>query len=449
VVIMGRQSKTKRLGVWMNGERVGTWSVLSSGIHEFRYDTKWLEYPEVRPLSLSMPVSDGKLAYTGEVVEAFFENLLPDSADIRRRLQRRFSVEKNSAFDLLAEIGRDCVGAIQLMPDREPPREVRTISAQPLNEAGVARTLRQAVASPGFGQPLDDNFRISIAGAQEKTALLWHEGRWCVPSGTTPTSHIFKLPLGLVGSMRADMKESVENEWLCAQIVKAYGLSVASCERADFEDQHVLVVERFDRRLSSDGTWWIRLPQEDMCQATGTPPGAKYENEGGPGIIRIMELLLGSREALADRRNFLKAQVLYWILAAPDGHAKNFSVFLEPQSRFSLTPLYDVISAYPILGHGANKLAPQKLTMAMSVVGKARHNKWEQITASRWRSTALNCRARGEIEGIFQELIEATPTAIESVSSALPADFPASVSVPILEGIQAAVERLRSGIDEE
>ncbi|MHB9004805.1 MAG: HipA N-terminal domain-containing protein [Coriobacteriia bacterium] len=93
-------------------------------MHEFRYDTKWLKYPEVRPLSLSMPVDDAKLAYTGEVVEAFFENLLPDSADIRRRLQRRFSVQNNSAFDLLAEIGRDCVGAIQLLPDGETPWEI-------------------------------------------------------------------------------------------------------------------------------------------------------------------------------------------------------------------------------------------------------------------------------------------------------------------------------------
>ena len=446
---MGRQSKVKRLGVWMNGERVGTWSILASGMHEFRYDTKWLEYPEVRPLSLSMPLVNAESTYTGEVVEAFFENLLPDSADIRRRLQRRFSVEKDSAFDLLAEIGRDCVGAIQLLSDGESPREIRTISAQPLDEAGVARTLRQAVAAPGFGQPLDDNFRISIAGAQEMTALLRHEGRWCMPSGATPSSHIFKLPLGLVGSMQADMKESVENEWLCAQMLKAYGLPVARCERADFEDQHVLVVERFDRRLSADGAWWIRLPQEDLCQATGTPPGAKYENEGGPGIVRIMELLLGSRDALADRRTFLKAQVLYWILAAPDGHAKNFSIFLEPQSRFSLAPLYDVISAYPILGHGINKLAPQKLTMAMSVVGKTRHNKWEQITAGRWRSTASKCRARAVIEGIFQELIGATPQAIEYVSSALPSDFPITISEPIFEGITAAVERLRNGIDEE
>ncbi len=443
---MGRRSKTKSLVVWMNGERVGLWSVLPSNIHEFRYDGSWLELPEVRPISLSMPIVTTEYAYKGQVVEAFFENLLPDSVDIRRRLQRRFSVETDSAFDLLAKIGRDCVGAIQLSPEGESPQDVRTISAEPLDEAGVARILRRVVASPEFGQADDDDFRISIAGVQEKTALLWNEGHWCKPLRSTPSSHIFKLPLGFVGVMQADMSESVENEWLCAKIVEAFGLPVAHCDIADFEDQHVLIVERFDRRLSADRRWWVRLPQEDMCQATGTPPGAKYENEGGPGMVRIMDLLIGSRNAMIDRRNFLKAQVLYWLLAAPDGHAKNFSIFLEPQGRFSLTPLYDVLSAYPVLGHGKDKLAPQKLTMAMLVIGINRCNRWGQITTSRWRSTASKCRAQGEIEGILHELIEETPKAIEAVSSMLPHGFPSTVSEPILEGIQAAVERLRKGI---
>jgi serine/threonine-protein kinase HipA len=430
----------------MNGERVGVWSILPSNIHEFRYDTSWLDFSEVRPLSLSMPIINAEYAYTGPVVEAFFENLLPDSVDIRRRLQRRFSVQTDSAFDLLAEIGRDCVGAIQLLPEGKSPQDIRTISAEPLDEAGVARLLRRVVALPGFGQADGDDFRISIAGAQEKTALLWHEGQWCKPLGATPSSHIFKLPLGLVGAIQADMRESVENEWLCARIVEAYGLAVARCEIADFEDQHVLIVERFDRKLSADHRWWIRLPQEDMCQATGTPPEIKYERDGGPGIVEIMGLLAGSRNPLLDRRNFLKAQVLYWILAAPDGHAKNFSIFLEPQGRFSLTPLYDVLSSYPILGHGNNKLAPQKLTMAMSVVGKNRHNKWAYITASDWLTTASKCRAQGDIEKILQELIEATPKVIETVSSALPDGFPSTISEPIFEGIQRAVERLREGI---
>lgn len=185
----------------MNGERVGTWSILAAGKHEFYYEKTWLDIPEARPISLSLPLASAGYSHTGSAVEAFFENLLPDSHEIRRRIQRRFKVESGAAFDLLAEIGRDCVGAIQLLPDGESPKGIRTIEAEPLDAAGVAHILRNTVASPLFGQAGYDDFRISIAGAQEKTALLYHEKQWCQPLGSTPTTHIFKLP-----------SASVENE---------------------------------------------------------------------------------------------------------------------------------------------------------------------------------------------------------------------------------------------
>ena len=443
---MGRASKTKRLGVWMNGVRVGSWSIRPAGAHEFRYAASWFGFPDARPISLSMPLAPVGDPYTGAVVEAFFENLLPDSADIRRRIQRRFSAESGSAFDLLAEIGRDCVGAIQLLPEGEEPSGIRTIEAEPLDEAGVAQALRNAVASPLLGQAGGDDFRISIAGAQEKSAFLFHEGRWCRPLGSTPTTHIFKLPLGSIGAMQADMSDSVENEWLCSRLVEALGLPIARSKIASFEDQKVLVVERFDRRLAADGSWWIRLPQEDLCQATGTPPGAKYESEGGPGIADIMKILLGSRDAFADRKTFLKAQIVFWILAAPDGHAKNFSLFIEPKGRYALTPLYDVISAYPVLGHGKGRLAPEKLHMAMAATGKNRHYEWAGIEARHWISTAASCGAQSEVEGILSELIEGIPKAIEAVSAMLPDGFPASLANTIFEGVEATAARLNGGL---
>ena len=442
---MGRVSKTRRLGVWMNGERVGSWSIRSNGVHEFRYETTWLEFHDTRPISLSLPLVPADDPYTGIAVEAFFENLLPDSVDIRRRIQRRFAAKSGSAFDLLAEIGRDCVGAIQLLPAGEEPRGIRTIEAEPLDEAGVARSLRNAVASLPLGQASGDDFRISIAGAQEKTAFLFNKGAWCKPLGSTPSTHIFKLPLGSIGAMQADMSGSVENEWLCSRIIEALGVPIAHSEIASFEDQTVLVVERFDRKPASDGSWWIRLPQEDMCQATGTAPGEKYESEGGPGISGIMKILLGSRDAFADRKTFLKAQILFWILAASDGHAKNFSLFIQPEGRFSLTPLYDVISAYPILGHGKGKLAPEKLRMAMAVTGKNRHYEWSRIEARHWISTATSCGAQSGMEDIFSELITGMPKAIGAVSALLPAGFPDSIANPVFEGIQTAVARLQRG----
>jgi Uncharacterized protein related to capsule biosynthesis enzymes len=203
--------------------------------------------------------------------------------------------------------------------------------------------------------------------------LLWLDGQWCQPLGSTPTTHILKLPLGLVGNLNFDMRTSVENEWLCLEIMRAYGLPVALSHPLQFEDIKVLAVERFDRAWAhgeSNTPWIMRLPQEDMCQATGTPPGLKYESDGGPGIRAIMKLLTTSSESERDRRNFFRAQVIFWMLGATDGHAKNFSIFLQAGGAYHLTPFYDVLSAYPVMGKGANMLSPFKAKLAMAVRSK-------------------------------------------------------------------------------
>jgi serine/threonine-protein kinase HipA len=426
----------------MNSEEVGTWTIDARGQHEFRYENTWVDAAAARPVSLSMPLRPPSEPYRGSLVESFFDNLLPDSVEIRRRIQTRFGAASASAFDLLFEVGRDCVGAVQLLPPAQPPENVKQIDAQPLDDVGVADALRSATSSSPLGQRDDDAFRISIAGAQEKSAFLWHQDQWHRPSGATPTTHIFKLPLGRVGNMQADLSTSVENEWLCLQIVREFGLPAANCQIADFADQHVLIVERFDRRLASDKKWWIRLPQEDMCQATGTPPAMRYESDGGPGIVAISTLLLGSRQAVTDRRTFFKAQVIFWMLCATDGHAKNFSVFVEPYGRFSLTPIYDVISAYPILGGNKNQLAPQKASMAMAARGKNRHYKWSEILPRHWVSTAADVGLDATAEEDILELASQAPGVVERVSAMLPPDFPDAVSDPIFEGILRSAKRL-------
>ena len=442
---MARPTTARRLGVGMNGERVGTWTLQRGGSHVFGYEDAWLSLTSSRPVSLSMPLRPAAAPYTGEVVEAYFDNLLPDSPAIRQRIQSRFGVASNRAFDLLAQIGRDCIGAVQLLPDGDVPGKLETIDATRVDDAGVADLLRGAVTGrPVHGADADaDDFRISIAGAQEKTALLWHDGRWHVPHGATPTTHILKLPTGIVGGMRADFSTSVENEWLCAQIARAYGLPVADCAVATFEEQKALVVTRFDRRLAASGTHWLRLPQEDFCQATGTPPVLKYEVDGGPGIQRGMDLLLGSADAAHDRETFFKAQIVFWLLSATDGHAKNFSLHLEAGGRYRLTPLYDILSAYPVLGHGASQLAPERARMAMAVLSKTRHYEWSRILPRHWDATARRCGlAEAQSRDIRQTLGAMTPRVIEQVASQLPPHFPARVSQAIFDGISAAAARL-------
>ena len=402
---------------------------------EFQYDDSWLHAVEARPLSLSLPLPLDDHAVKGPAVEAYFDNLLPDSEPIRRRLQERFHTASRNAFDLLAAIGRDCVGAVQLLPPDAPAPDIRKIDATPLSEAAITREL-SAVTSTSSIAGDDAEFRISIAGAQEKTALLRHHGRWCRPMGSTPTTHIFKLPLGLVGNRQADMRTSVENEWLCARIVAAYGIPVAPCDIDEFGANKVLIVERFDRVLHSSGKYWLRLMQEDFCQATATPWHRKYQADGGPGLVDITRILRRSTESLRDFATVFRAQVLFWMLAATDGHAKNFSIRILQGGAFQLTPLYDVLSAWPIIGKKANEIPPEKVKMAMAMPGQRPHYLHKTIQRRHFETLAKRMGLESHAERMIAEIVTKTPSVIEQVQQGLPKAFPQALLDRVLVGLE-------------
>ncbi|MGF6441860.1 type II toxin-antitoxin system HipA family toxin [Paraburkholderia youngii] len=437
------RSTPNRLNLWMNGLRVGAWETARSA-ERLTYADEWIDDPQGRPLSLSLPFTPGNQPYRGQIVADYFDNLLPDSEPIRRRIAARYRTGSTAPFALLTTLGRDCVGALQLLPPDEEPSDLMSIHGRELSDSDIAALLRGTTTAAPLGQhdPLED-LRLSIAGAQEKTALLRHHNRWLLPEGSTPTTHIFKLPLGLVGNMRADMRTSVENEWLCSRIVAAYGLPVARCEIARFDEQKVLIVERFDRRLSSDATWIVRLPQEDMCQATGTSALHKYESDGGPGIEAIMEILAGSARATTDRRNFFATQLVFWLLAATDGHAKNFSIAHLPGNRYEATPLYDVLSAHPIIGSGAGRLAAQKVKLAMAVRGKNVHYLLNQIQRRHWVAEGQRVGfSATDVDALIDQLSAQTETVIDTVSSRLPPDFPLDVADAVFDGMRRLNRKL-------
>ena len=443
---MGRPSHTRQLAVWMNGERVGAWRVPARGPQEFRYEPAWLASPQFRPLSLSLPVGLGNPELRGEQVEQWFANLLPDNDAILRRLQRRFALRSTSAFDLLEAVGRDCAGAVQLLPPEEEPSGLDRIEATPLSDQAIGRLLQAVVAEPlpGVAAASDGELRLSIAGAQEKTALLWHQNQWCRPQGSTPTTHLFKLPMGRVGSGQIDFSSSVENEWLCGRILAAYGLPVAASSLASFMGQRCLIVERFDRRLHPSGNHWLRLPTEDCCQVTGTPPERKYENQGGPGMVAIASLLAQSAQAADDRRTFFRAQVLFWMLRAIDGHAKNFSLFLLPGGSYRLTPLYDVLSAWPVIGKAAGQWPQQELRLAMAWHGnKSRTSKPLQVQRRHLISTANRMGLGAEADTLVSELVNRTAGVIAAVQAELPSGFPEHLVESIFGGLQASADQLQ------
>jgi serine/threonine-protein kinase HipA len=428
------------LTIWMNGRRVGTWT-RSRGPHVLQYDPEWVASDAGRALSLSLPFTPGNVAHRGDAVAHYFDNLLPDSEAIRARLRAKFSTTTAETFELLTAIGRDCVGAVQLLPENETPAGFNRIDCEPLSEAGVEDAIAASLSGARvLGQRGPDDFRISIAGAQEKTALLFHDGKWCRPLGATPTTHILKLPPGLVGHLQMELRDPVENEWLCSRIMRAFGLNAAVCEIMKFGKRKVLAVERFDR-APQPGGWIARLPQEDFCQVFGLPNTMKYEADGGPGMRDIVRVLDAGSRAAGDKRAFVKAQIVFWLLAAVDGHAKNFSVFHERGGTYRLTPFYDVLSAWPVIGRGKDKIEWRKARLAMAVRSKNAHWKLGGIKARHWDAIARGA-GMGDATALLAEVASQIPHAIETVNREMPKKFPSQVADAILSGVQRTAAQL-------
>ncbi len=444
---MGRRSHSQTLNLWANGDYVGRWTVNAAGGSELQYDAAWCASPRGRPISLSLPFNLRNESLKGARVSHYFDGLLPDSDAIRKRVAARFKTGSVEAFDLLAAVGRDCVGALQLLPDGIQPEGLGQVDGIVVDDDAIERHLLEVVNPEQYGRlrDPDDDFRISLAGAQEKDAFLWWDGKWMKPRGATPTTHIFKLPIGMVGGRKADFTTSVDNEWLCLRLFKEYGLPTANARIETFGSQRVLVVERFDRTLSSSGTQLFRLIQEDFCQATGTSPLVKYENEGGPGLQQIFTLVQQSQRAKEDMRTLMASQLLFWMMRAPDGHAKNFSIqLLAGEGRFKLTPIYDVMSAYPVLGTGPNQWSAHEIKMAMALLGKNKHYLARNIERRHFTSTAKKVGYGDSAEPLLRDFIARTPQVIETVRAQLPAGFSEQVADKILDGVLAAARALEA-----
>lgn len=418
---MARRRRRVPLDVYLNGRLAGRLRREASGAVDFQYDQSWLGWENAIPVSLSLPLREDR--YIGEPVLAVFENLLPDNDDIRRRVAERSQADGSDAYSLLSAIGRDCVGALQFLPEGTDPGKAGAIDARAVDDKEVAAIVGDLAHNPlGIGD--DQEFRISLAGAQEKTALLYWNDKWHVPHGTTATTHIIKPQIGRLPN-GIDLSNSVENEHLCLELVAALGLPVAKSRIVDFADKRCLAIERFDRIWTKDGRL-LRLPQEDCCQALSVPPSRKYESDGGPGIPAIIDLLKASDTPDEDQKMFFKAQIVFWLLGATDGHAKNFSLRLAPGGRFQMTPLYDIISTQPSLD--AKQVTEKQMKLAMAI-GDNRHYHVNTVLGRHFVQTAKRCGLPDKVVAdIIDELTSTGATAIDKTISSLPGGFPAQVA---------------------
>lgn len=414
---MARRRSYAPLNVFLNSRRVGVLGRASTGAIDFRYADEWLDWDNTFPISLSLPLREDR--YIGAPVITVFDNLLPDSDAIRTRVAERVGAGGTDAYSLLTALGHDCVGALQFLPDGTDPGAAGVVRGKPVTDGDIAALLANLATAPlGVGE--DTEFRISIAGAQEKTALLRKDGVWFKPAATTATTHILKPQIGRLPN-GIDLSNSVENEYLCLTLIAAFGVPTAHVEIAEFGDRRTLVVERFDRRWTGDGRL-LPLPQEDLCQALSVPPSAKYQSEGGPGMGDILNLLKGSDTPEQDITVFLRACILFWMLGATDGHAKNFSIILGPGGRFRLTPLYDVLTAQPSVDAG--KIQHDRVKLAMCA-GKNRHYQIDRIAPRHFLQTAaLAGVGEARVRNIFEDIADTADAVLDAVVGALPPGFP-------------------------
>ena len=432
---MPRKPSNTPLRVLLNSRLVGRVLKDTSGAISFQYDESWLSWTNTFPISLSLPLRED--AFKGERVVAVLENLLPDSDDLRRRVAERVGARGTDAYSLLSQIGRDCVGALQFIPDDvDTQYDTSSIKGEPIREEEI-ETLLKTLARAPLGLGTDKEFRISVAGAQEKTALLHYKGKWWRPHGTTPTTHILKTQIGTLQN-GMDLSNSVENEYYCLRLMAAFGLPTAAAEICKFGKTVALVIERFDRKWTEEGRL-LRQPQEDFCQALSYPPGLKYQNQGGPGIVEGLNLLKGSDTPAEDQKAFLKTQALFWLIAATDGHAKNFSIFLGRGGRFKLTPVYDVLTAQPSLK--TRKIERKQMKLAM-FVGDSRHYRLDEIKGRHFIQTAERAGLPGALaRGALEEVAELADSATSNLEKQLPRGFPEYIHSSVKAGL---IRRLRN-----
>jgi len=433
--IMAVIKKGAELRVFMNASRVGTLERKPSGRLIFTYHPVWIAHHDTLPISLSLPVREE--SYSDHRPEAFFDNLLPDNTEVRRRIAATLGAGDSSIFELLRVIGRDCVGALQFVAKDGPVPHREPVSGRLISTKEIEKTLRGLLWHPQGSD--SEPFRISLAGAQHKTAFLHLKNQWAIPTTSTPTTHIFKPPIGKLPN-GIDLSSSVENESLCLQLAEKLGLAVANARMHTFGQERCLVVERFDRRWSSDGKYLDRLVQEDLCQALAVPSFKKYESHGGPGIISIMRFLDRSDLRDKDRATFMRAQIAYFLLAAIDGHGKNFSIHLT-KTGFRLAPLYDILSVFPAMAK--NQILRKNVKFAMAV-GDSRHYNLGVIQKRHWFETAKKCGFDPrQLQEIIDDLI-ARADDIQKSAPALLSKFPSNIGQFILSGMAAQVKRLQA-----
>ncbi|MDE0715353.1 MAG: HipA N-terminal domain-containing protein, partial [Gammaproteobacteria bacterium] len=143
---MARQGARAPLNVFLNARLAGRLSRQASGAVSFRYDPGWLDWEHALPISISLPLREDR--YAGAPVIAVLDNLLPDPEPVRRRIAERIGVTGHDAYSLLAGLGRDCAGALQILPEGQDPGPTGTIGGRAMDDGEIRTMIRNLAKAP-------------------------------------------------------------------------------------------------------------------------------------------------------------------------------------------------------------------------------------------------------------------------------------------------------------
>ncbi len=321
---------TSPLDVWFGEQRVGGIHAAHGGDFSFEYDPAWLASPNAFPVSVCLPLRAA--AWTGAEAAAWFGNLLPEGT-AREAVCGRLGLSVGNDVDLLAAIGGECAGALRVVPTGLPRGGDREDTFEELAPRKLASLLEQGSAPLLVGGPL---VRLSLAGAQDKLPVCLVGGRVALPTGSTASTHLMKLP-------HARFAHLPMNEAYVMGLAARIGLDVARVEAYPGTSPPSLLVERYDRRVA-EGERVARLHQEDFCQATGRPAARKYQQEGGPSLAECADLLARhASRPLLELRRLVEWQAFNVAVGNCDGHGKNLSLLYDGVG-VRLAPFYDLLS---------------------------------------------------------------------------------------------------------
>lgn len=367
---------SKRLTCHLHGRIAGHFSDLGAGKIGFSYTQDWFDMwrgGTGHPISLSLPVSTPDVMLDAT---SYVAGLLPDSTRHRSLIAEEMGIgDDPSDFAFLAKMGRDSAGALMVIPEDEQVARAGPPGVEWLDEAELAEHLRGLPRRPLL---IDEEHGVvlSLAGVNDKAAVVVSKGRIGLPTNGQPSTHIIKIDI-------PGLEDSVKTEYFTLQLARAAGLRVPNCRLEQAEDQSFMLMQRYDRAVQEGRL--VRIHQEDFCQALGVMPGKKYQRYGGPGWAQCFELMGAAVNPTAARDTLLKEAIFQFLAGNPDAHAKNYSfTYRWPSGAMELSPLYDVNNAAAF----RNKFRRAKPLMAM-FIGEKKDR--EEVTWEDWEDFATEC----------------------------------------------------------